>query len=198
MSPPGGQRIYAAVLAAGKSERFGASKLLQPLHGRPLIASALTTAQAAVPGNVILVTGHDASAVADASDGLADEVVFNGDYESGIGTSIALAARTCRDAADALVIMLADQPLITPSHIEALVEHLDGRPDRIVATAYSGTLGAPTLFGRNFFDALARLEGDCGAKPVLLENDQVVDAVEFEPASIDIDTPADLSAAARC
>ncbi len=197
MSPAGGKTICAAVLAAGKSERYGASKLLQTLHGRPLLTHALAAAQSAFPGNVILITGHEAASVEDASGGLADQVVLNGDFESGIGTSIAVAAAACRDTVDALIIMLADQPMITASHLGALADHWGGRPDRIVATAYSKTVGVPALFGSKFLNDLAQLDGDHGAKSVLLANDQAVDVIEFEPASIDIDPPGDLLSAAR-
>ncbi|MBT8092955.1 MAG: nucleotidyltransferase family protein [Gammaproteobacteria bacterium] len=190
--------ICIAVLAAGQARRFGASKLLQLHDSRPLLQYALAAATEAFPGNVYLVTGHDAGAIAKASSGFACHEVFNPDFENGIGTSIAKAADTCATVADALIIGLADQPLITATHLAALARAWSGDGRQIVATEFSATLGPPVLFGRDFFAELAGLKGDRGAKDVLRRNSQAVVAVEFEPALIDIDTPADLEALDSC
>ncbi len=189
--------VAAAILAAGSARRFGTNKLLQPLAGAPLLRRSLRAAKDAFADRVILVTGRDADHVAQAAAGFADRVVFNPDYLAGIGTSIAAAARTCRGYADALVVMLADQPLITADHLRTLAIRWGGRPDRIVASAYSDRVGAPALFGGGHFEALSRLAGDQGARAIIEANDQAVVTIAFEPASLDIDTPADLEAAAR-
>ena len=118
--------------------------------------------------------------------------MFNPDSEAGIGTSIAIAARTCASNADALVIALADQPLVTASHLTALASTWSGDSNQIVATEFSATLGPPALFGSGFFAELAELKGDQGARRIVRRNSQAVVAVNFEPASIDIDTPSDL------
>ncbi len=189
--------VTVLVLAAGNARRFGANKLLQPLGDEALLRHALSAANGVFPGRVTLVTGEDADRVAAAAGDLTASVVFNPDYVSGIGTSIAAGARACHTESDALVVMLADQPLITADHLRSLAAHWNGRPEGIVASAYSGTLGPPALFGKEHFDALSSLSGDRGARAVIEANAQSVVAVAFEPASIDIDTPADLEAVAR-
>ncbi len=189
--------VTALVLAAGSARRFGANKLLQTLGDEALLRHSLLAANEAFAGRVTLVTGEDADRVANAAFDLADRVVFNPDYAAGIGTSIAAGARACCGVSDALVVMLADQPLITAGHLRALVTQWDGKPERIVASGYAGTLGPPALFGRDYFDALGSLTGDRGAKAVIEANAQSVVTLAFEPASIDIDSPADLAAVAR-
>ena len=188
--------VVALVLAAGSASRFGANKLLQPVGDVPLLKRALLAADSAYNGRVVLVTGKDASRVADAAAGLADRIIRNPDYEAGIGTSIAAGVRACRADSDAIVVMLADQPLITADHLHALEDEWGGRPGSIVASAYAGTNGPPALFGSDHFDALSELSGDRGAKAILEANAQAVVTVAFEPASIDIDTPSDLAAVA--
>ena len=186
--------ICIAVLAAGQARRFGASKLLQPHDDRPLLHHALAAATDALPGNVYLVTGHDAPTIAKSSSGFGYRQIFNPDFESGIGTSIAAAANHCADVADALIIALADQPKVNASHLTMLASTWSGDSEQIVATEFSGTTGPPVLFGSAYFAELAKLDGDQGAKEVLRSNAQAVVAVRFEAASIDIDTPADLDA----
>lgn len=186
------KNICIAVLAAGHARRFGASKLLELYDGRPLLHHALAAATAAFPGSVYLVTGHDTESIADASLKFGCREVFNPEYEAGMGTSIAIAARTCASNVDALVIALADQPMVTAAHLTALAGAWSGDCGQIVATEFSGTLGPPVLFGRDYFAELGELKSDQGARDVVRRNSQAVVAVNFEPASIDIDTPSDL------
>lgn len=186
--------IYALVLAAGQSKRYGKTKLLADLHGRPLLQHALAAGQKACPGRVCLVTGHEADEINSAASGLADIIVLNSAYESGVGSSIAIGAAACREQADAVIVMLADQPLITAAHISRIIKQWSGGPDEIVATRFSGVDGPPVLFGKGYFDQLEALAGDAGAKSLLLANPAAVRTVSLEQAAIDIDTPRDLAA----
>jgi molybdenum cofactor cytidylyltransferase len=186
------ETIRIALLAAGESKRFGGQKLLASLHERPLLLHALSHAQRACPGRVLLVTGHEAAAVEAASTNLADTIVRNPAYADGIGTSIAAAVRACPADADAMVIALADQPLVTAEHYRALIAAWERAEQSIVATAFADTFGPPVLFGRQHFSALAELGDDSGAKHVLMERLDSVATLEFGPAAVDIDTPEDL------
>lgn len=182
------------VLAAGLSQRYGRTKLLEDFNGRPLLCHALDAAQTACPGRVCLITGNDRAAIHDAGETHADSVVHNPDFASGIGSSIRSGVRECRERADALLVLLADQPLVTAEHLSTLIETWEGEARAIVASAYSGTTGPPVLFGRAYFEMLAALSGDSGAKSVLRENHATVRTVNCAPAAIDIDTPGDLEA----
>ena len=184
--------VAIAVLAAGESRRFGANKLLAPWRGRPLLQHVLEQAQQACPGSVLLVTGHEAEELEAAVPARADLIVRNLDYAFGMGTSIAAAARAC--PADAIVIALGDQPLVTATHYRALISAWDRTDSGIVATAYDEIFGPPVLFGRRYLPTLTELRDDSGAKRILTEHRDRVITVDFPQASIDIDTPDDLEA----
>ena len=188
------EKTYIIVLAAGQSKRYGETKLLEAYDGRPLLQHALATGQEACPGRIWLVTGHASENIVGAAAGLADETVLNSEYRSGIGTSIAKGVSHLQEEAAAVIIMLADQPLITAAHIGQIIEKWGNDPDAIVATRYSGVDGPPVLFGQSYFAKLCELEGDAGAKHVLRAHANAVRTVAFEPAAIDIDTPDDLRA----
>jgi molybdenum cofactor cytidylyltransferase len=188
-------RIATVVLAAGSASRFGRPKLLEELDGRPLLQHALSCARSAALGPVYLVTGHDEDAVRRAASGLADHVVFNASHASGMGTSIACGVAACRDTADAILLLLADQPRIAEQHLRRLVDTWTGADDEIVASAFADTLGPPVLFGNAAFDELAALDGDRGAKHVLRDERFKVGTVRCDAAETDIDTEADLDAA---
>ena len=191
-SVPENPTVFAAVLAAGGSHRFGRNKLLEVVAGMPLVRRAAELAHAVCGENTILVTGHEHSAVTAAAGDAPQFLAVNDRYEEGIGGSIALAARAVAHTADALLLLFADQPLISVAHLRALAGAWSGGDREIVATAYSETAGPPVLFPRGTFDALGALTGDRGAKSVLRNPKFDVRTVPFEDAAIDIDTPADL------
>lgn len=159
----------------------------------PLVRRAATTARSAFGGHVLTVLGHDCAAVFAAVDSESAFVVVNENYKSGLGSSIATAARACPESADGLVLMLADQLLVSPAHLRALVTKWSGARNEIVASSYAGTEGAPALFPKGTFEQLRSLDGDEGARALFGDARFRLSTVRFEPASTDIDTPADLA-----
>jgi molybdenum cofactor cytidylyltransferase len=189
-------KVCIVMLAAGRSERFGTAKLLAEYRGKPLLHHALFAAQETCPGNVCLVVGHNAHEVGDSAAELADLIMTNEDYATGMGSSIACGVRACREQSDAILIMLADQPLISSSHLAALVNRWTGKQNEIIASRFSGTSGPPVLFASALFDQLEDLHGDVGAREILRRSSSILRTVKFEAAAVDIDTPADLEALA--
>jgi len=187
------QTIFAAVLAAGCSSRFGTTKQAVPLDGVPLVRRAVDMATEVCENRVVTVIGHDSAVVLKAMNSHSAFIVVNKDYADGLGSSIATAARVCRGSADALLLLLADQPFVTAEHLRQLIDTWSGSEDEIVATAYSGTQGPPVLFPRGALDALGSLTGDRGARAFFNDSRFSLKTVQFEPAAIDIDTPADLA-----
>jgi molybdenum cofactor cytidylyltransferase len=187
--------IAIVILAAGSASRYGRQKLLEDLGGRPLVQYALSSARGAALGPVCLVTGRDDAAVRRAASGLADQVVFNPSYAAGMGTSIACGVAACRDAVDAILLMLADQPHVNEQHLRQLLDTWSGASNEIVASAFADTLGPPVLFGSAAFDKLATLDGDRGARSLFRDERFEVRSVRCDAASVDIDTEADLDAA---
>ena len=192
MAPASRENVFVIVLAAGRASRFGATKQLAEFDGQVLVRRAVETAAAVAGDRLALVVGHDWQAVTAACQPLPGFLLVNDGYQRGIGSSIGLAARTLRHAADAFVIVLADQPLITADHLRALIEAWSGSVDEIVATGFSGTLGVPALLPSGCFDDLASLDGDVGAKGLLADERFSVRSIGFTPAAVDIDRPEDL------
>lgn len=185
-------KVFAVVLAAGESRRFGGTKLLETLHGEPLVRRAARLAKSGCGERSVLVTGHRASEIAAAAAGNCAIVIENPRYRDGLGTSIAVAARALASQADALLLLLADQPLVDTAHLERILAARQGDRD-IVATAFAGTQGPPVLMPRASFPALANLRGDQGARALFTDDRFRLRLIDFEPARVDIDTPEDLA-----
>ena len=191
------RNIHAIILAAGRAQRFGGTKLLEEYDGAPLLHRALDVARSVCHENTWLVTGHAAQDMADAAEGRVGHIVHNREYARGIGSSIACGAGACPESVDALLVLLADQPLVSRSHIANLIRRWTGEPGAIVATAFSGVLGPPVLFGRGYLEELRALGGDAGARQVLDAHADAVTTVRYDPAGVDIDTPEDLQRLVR-
>lgn len=181
--------VRAVVPAAGFSRRFGRdNKLLQPFGESTVVGTVVRTIQAAgLP--VVVVTGHEAERVGAACPGA--ELVFNPDYEEGMGTSVACGVRHAAPC-DAIMIVLADMPDLAGSTIERLVSAIDGSPERIVAPRYADEpdrIGHPILFGSAYHDDLMGLRGDIGARELLRQWRERIVLLECPGGLADMDVP---------
>ena len=119
-------------------------------------------------------------------------IVGNEEWETGQASSLRAGIRQAKaSGSDAALVMLADQPLVDSNSIASLVRTY-GRAGRVVASRYSGVVGAPAIFGSGYFDKLLTLTGDHGAGKWLRANADLVTAVDMNEAAVDVDTPDDL------
>jgi molybdenum cofactor cytidylyltransferase len=154
--------IGALVLAAGEGRRFGGTKQLAEVDGRPLIEHAL----AAVAGieRRVVVLGHAAAEIRARVDLQGAEPVFCPDWREGQAASL-----QCGIAAlggvDAVLVVLGDQPGITPEAVRAIAA-AGGDEDAVRAT-YGGDPGHPVLLRRPVLARVDELHGDTGFRPLL-------------------------------
>jgi len=189
--PASRAEVYAVILAAGASHRLGRPKQLLPWQGKTLLEHASATLQSVFADRVMVVLGADAELIA-ASVELGDATtVINHDWQQGMSASIRLGLTALPPSAAAALLVLCDQPLITSSHYQNLLQSWQANPEQIIASQYHGDLGVPALFPRAFFSALQNLTGDRGAKPLLREHAQQVQAIGLDQAELDIDTDED-------
>ncbi len=184
-------KIAAVLLAAGGSSRLGRPKQLLEHDGEPLVRRAARAALGAGVDELVVVTGAEAAAVEAALDGLPLRRVRNDDWRQGLGRSIACGVEAV--AADAVLLLLADQPAVDAALLrELLAAGREGH--RRVACAYAGGLGVPALFaGGADREALLALEGDGGARGLLAADRTSVHAIPAEQAAFDVDDEADWS-----
>ena len=186
--------IAALILAAGGSSRMGRPKQLLPFRGRPLLRRAI---DAAVEGGcrpVMVVTGAHARLIEAELGALPVELCFNEDWREGLAGSIRRGMEALRSRPEepgAVLMMTCDQPLVSAELVGRLREAFDGARGRMVACDYGGTVGVPALFDRSCFDRLMALEGDGGAKSVLLADPGMLRRCPWPEGARDINTPAD-------
>ena len=162
--------LAIAVLAAGSSRRFGdADKLGAMLRGKPLGLHATETLRPLKADTRVVITARTDHLCASGWERAGFSVVQNPNAEEGMGTSVAVAARIARRGrADALMIALADMPLVPREHFSALIDAAT-TGDAIIASSDGSASMPPAVFGSTHFDALADLTGDTGARSLLRE-----------------------------
>ncbi len=184
--------LWAIMLAAGTASRFGRPKMLESYRGEPLVCRALRAARPVAAGRVVLVTGHNNKAVELAATGLFDESVYNPSFADGLGSSIAAGVRHCNARAEAVLLLLADQPLIDGAYLQNLIGKWCSSDADIIMSGYNDTIGPPAIFSKSTFESLAVLSGDEGARPIVKSGRYTVATMGEQIENPDIDKPEDL------
>ena len=188
--------IAGLVLAAGEGRRFGGAKLAADLDGASVLDHAIA-AMLAVPAieRVLVVLGAHADQVSRRSDLAAIETLTCGRWSEGISASLRAGVAELAEA-EAIVITLGDQPLITAQVIGAIVDRLDDRLPAARAT-YAGRPGHPVLIKRALFAQVESLRGDQGARDLLAAAGVREVECGHLCVSRDLDTRDDLEALRR-
>ena len=176
--------VAVALLAAGKGRRFGSDKLLAPIHGIPMglhIARTLNKFDFAAR---FAVCGLGAPLEAE-FERLGFQTLINENPQRGQASSLHIAVRAAeRTNAQALLVVLADMPFVTPEHIQSVINI------GALAASHDGSAAMPpALFPRAYWPSLSAAQGDRGGR-ALLSGAKIVHAPPSELR--DIDVAADL------
>jgi molybdenum cofactor cytidylyltransferase len=192
-------RDAVIVLAAGRSSRMGAHKLLLPLGEAPVIVRSVRRALASGLRPVVVVIGHGGEQVRAALATQPVTITLNPQYHEGIASSLRSGVGAVDGAVSGAVITLGDQPLLPAAHLAALAAHARQSGAAIVATRYPDHRGSPIYFARQAFAELLRLTGDQGARSLMSSGTYGVVYLPLQSpdAALDVDTPADYERAQR-
>lgn len=199
-----GGPVAGILLAAGTSSRVGANKLLFQLDGETLLRRAVRQAVAAGLSPLLVVLGHEAERAERELDGLPCRAVLNPDYERGITSSLQSGLTALPKDAAAVVVMLADMPLVSVEMIAGLVERWRKGAAPLVISDYEGVNAPPMLHDRTLFAELLAMpvEGASGCgRPVVQRHRHEAEVLRWPAAALaDVDVREDyerIAAAAR-
>ena len=146
---------------------------------------------------VIVVLGANADVLSKEMEGKPVYVARNYEWKEGMASSICCGLKALLDispAANAVIIMVCDQPFVSASLLYELINEQKERGKKIVASKYANTIGPPVLFHKSFFPELMKLKGDAGARKIIVQHMDDVVTVLFPGGTIDIDTTEDYEA----
>jgi molybdenum cofactor cytidylyltransferase len=181
--------IVGLVLAAGLSRRLGRPKQLLSVGGEPLIRKTVRQVLASSLDQTIVVVGDRAAEIATAVADLPVRIVVNPDTALGQSTSVRVGLASLPEEAEAAVFVLGDQPEVEPCVIDALIDSWRAARPAVVVPQYVEGVSNPVLFDRRVFPELAAIEGDVGARAVVLAHRA---AGDLEVVPVDVHTPADV------
>jgi molybdenum cofactor cytidylyltransferase len=158
--------VGGLILAAGGGSRFGGTKQLAELRGRPLLSYAVES-MLAVPAiwPVVVVLGHEAQAILAGVEFHDANVVVCDGWQEGQSASLRAGVETLGDV-DAAVITLGDQPFITPQVIAGALDFDEDYHDAVRVT-YGGAPGHPVVLTRRLLRRAGELRGDVGFRDLL-------------------------------
>lgn len=185
--------ICAIVLAAGRSQRMGAQKLLLPLRGKTVIACVVDTVLAAAVDKTFVVVGADRVMIAAALAGRLVEYILNPAAESEMLESLRCGLRALPDDCAAFLVVLGDQPSVSSELIDRLIEAGQRTARAIVVPTWAGQRGHPVLIHFRLRAAILGGFDAEGLRGLLRAHPEEIDEVPVESAAVlrDIDTPLD-------
>jgi molybdenum cofactor cytidylyltransferase len=182
------------ILAAGASARLGEPKQQLLYKGKTLLQHAVDAAVESMAQLVIVVLGANAEVIKNDITKHGVTVIHNKDWEEGMASSIRAGIKELQKSSpdiDDAILMLCDQPFVDAALLNSLMlnKHPTSKP--IIACAYNNTVGPPALFDKTYFNALLSLNGQEGAKKLLMKYRDKVFTIRFDKGAIDIDTVED-------
>jgi len=202
--------VAGIILAAGEARRFGRPKQLLDYHGQPFVRIVAKTALAGGLAPVVVVTGANAEAVEAALYNLPVTITRNPDWQNGQSSSIKTGLQALRppslpDAASqsfenggsregvgAAIFLLADQPQIPSTIIQALIEKHAQTLASILAPLVADQRANPVLFDYTTFPDLMSLTGDVGGRAIFSKYPVLYLPWHDESLLLDVDMHEDL------
>ena len=187
-------RTDIIILAAGSSSRLGRPKQLLVKDGKTLLEHTLQTAFHSSARNIYVVTGALTEMIPH-MELKPVTYVHNSAWEKGMSSSIACGVKAVMAAENpplAIIILLCDQPYISASLIDSIIDTHRSTGKHIINCDYGKAYGPPVLFHHSLFEELTKAEGQDGAKDIVKKYKDRVGHVFFPEGIIDIDTEEDV------
>jgi molybdenum cofactor cytidylyltransferase len=194
--------VGAVLLAAGSGSRMGHKpKCLLELGGVPLIRRQIIALSGAGVDELVVVLGHHAALIEPAVQEFPVTVVRNLTPDDGQVSSQRLGLAALGGKLDAVLVALADQPLINAQDITALIGAYKKRPEgtQVVFPRVAGERGNPVIFSAGVMAGILAGQADVGCRQWQAAHPAAVAPFDSDNRRyrVDIDTPDDLERFAR-
>ena len=147
---------------------MGAPKQLLPFGESTIVETVVDNMLGAKFDEVIVVVGHRAEEIQTQLGTRPIKTVFNPDYRDGMLTSAQAGIRAI-EASDAFALMLVDQPFITSSLIDQVVDAYQQTEKRIALPSYNYKRGHPVIFDQKYASDILSLTSESGGVRVLFK-----------------------------
>lgn len=172
-------RIGAVLLAAGEGARMGGvAKPLIRLQGVPLIKRQLIALSGAGVDEVVVVTGHARNAVEAQVQDFPVTLAHNAGYAQGQQGSVRTGLAALNGKFDAVLIVLADQPLIGAGDLTELIAAYKKSPRReggqVLVPVVGGQRGNPILLDAEAREQILASDANLGCRHLIERHPELV------------------------
>src|ERR1041384_4550101 len=182
--------IVAVVLSAGESSRMGRPKALLPVGNTFFLDRIVASLRQTRVERIVVVLGHNASALEEKIRHLPVTILVNPDYSRGQLSSLQVALRALeKEAVDGIVLHLVDHPFIDARLVDRMIDEFYAAQPLIVVPVCRRR--HPVIFSRRLLPELLAAPLDEGAKSVVRAHasETLEVATDEEGITCDIDTP---------
>ena len=186
--------IQILILAAGKGRRMGSTKQLLPYRSHTLIGNVIDLANSLSLGKPLVILGYEAEKISSSIDHTDADVRFNPNWQEGMGNTLAYGVKegsALNPHLQAILVLLADQPRISKTHLLNLIKEYKLKKGLIISTKYPGGGGVPAIFDHSLFPNLMSLKGKEGARKLIRRFTNPVMLTPDKGEVSDVDTPED-------
>jgi len=184
-------KIAMLILAAGEAKRMQAIKQILPWKNTTLLGNAIEQGLNTKANDVFVVLGANSEKIKESISNYDIQIIENKNWKLGLGSSISCAINCFKDKQlnyDALLISLADQPLIPSEYYNLLIEQYTTNQKRIIASNINNIPSVPAIFDAFYFEELTTLNQDKGAKSIIKAASNDVFMVDAAINLVDVDT----------
>lgn len=181
--------IWAVVLAAGESKRMGEAKLLLPFGEKTIIETVIDNVIQSKVEKILVVLGSDRETIEQKIKNYSLKIAFNPDFRSGMLSSVHAGFRALPENAQAALVVLGDQPSISTSVIDELIDAYRRTRKGIVLPVYKSERGHPVLIDMKYRSEIENLSPDIGLRGTVYNHPEDILEVEVKSQSVlrDID-----------
>jgi CTP:molybdopterin cytidylyltransferase MocA len=191
--------IFALIPAGGRSERMGRPKLALPLGDRTVLEHVVAALRNAAVENVLVVVGPHVPELASlAAKSGADALLLTeatADMRATVEHGLRwLEEHRHRRDDDALLLVPADHPTLSPNVVRQLVQEREANPAAtIVIPTFGGRRGHPVLFAWSHVAAIRAFPQGQGINAYVRQQPAAILEVAVASTDIldDLDTPED-------
>ncbi len=185
--------ICAIVLGAGCSSRMGTQKLLLPFGQSTVISHIVNEILKSKVTKTYVVVGHEGERIIEELSDKPVTIIHNPDYKSGMLSSVRAGIRDIPREYDSVLIALGDQPSITTTLIDKMVQLFSVTGKKIIVPKYNDKRGHPILFSTIFRNEILTNFDNVGLRGIMqAHNNDVYEMIVPDHSVIsDMDYPRD-------
>jgi molybdenum cofactor cytidylyltransferase len=185
--------IWAMILAAGESKRMGKPKLLLPFGDKTIIETIVEKVVSSNVEKTLVILGSDREKIEEKIKNYPAKIVYNRDFRSGMLSSVQCGFKALPEEIRAVLVVLGDQPNISTTVINKLIDAYKSSRKGIVLPFYNKERGHPVLIDVKYREEVENLSPEVGLRGTVYNHPEDILEVDAETPSIfqDIDDESD-------